>query len=245
MEFILALILFAYWGIRIAVEDRPKSTPNKNVTNVCPYTRESWERTACRSSSEEQKFREEMMSPSRYAKVRAEALKTVRSFRGLEWATFKAAHPRQYGDAEIRRLVLYIESVKRGYIPRDAIFGSPPPLSEAIDLYIPRSAYVDFGRWTENTIKERIPNARLYALSQHGGYVGMQWEPYAIERKEAILRVNDPDLESRMTGGYPNDVAAEKNEHIANINRIQEETQAAIKKLDEQIALENQQKQSE
>lgn len=236
MELLLALAIFAYWIIRIVIEDRPKNKMNSNNQYKCPYTRDSWENRVHMTATQEQKFREEMMSPSKYAKMRDNALKTIRSFRGLDWACFEPAHPKQYGDAEVRKVVRYIEFVKRGYLPKEAIFGTPPPLSEAVDLYVPRSAYIDFGRWIEETLRDSgIYDARLYCLKDEGGYVGMRWEPYVIGRSSPMLRVTDPELENRMTGGYPDDVAEELNSFRVKCNRAIDETQKAIERLDKEI----------
>lgn len=138
--------------------------------------RDRWERTVAYSPREEHELYEASCSNKRYWLMQEDALKVIRSLPGLEYARFKdkGVAQKDYNSCQIVRV---IEAVKHGRVPRSVTY-MIPPLELALDMNVPGSAYVEFGRWVERTIQENgAPEARLYA-QKYNGYKSFIWEPY-------------------------------------------------------------------
>lgn len=159
---------------------------------------QKWEKNVMYSDEEERELDEATYSPSRYWKMEKAALEVIHSLTGLEYAEFKdRGVPRKHEESRV--IVRLIEAVQHGRVPQ-TVTNTLPPLENALDMYVPRDAYVEFGRWLERTIRENgVPDAELYAQAL-GEYKALVWGPYqrlfgpylsgTLEVKN--IRVTDP-----------------------------------------------------
>lgn len=228
MEFILAIVLLTFWAIYIGRDSAKTKKADARIEDM-KTTWDRWENRVRYTDAQEAKLREDAISPSRYGKMRQSALETIRSFHGLEYACFDT-NRKKYGDEKIRTMVKYIESIKRGKLPR-GYYDRVPSLDEVIDLHIPRTARIEFGRWIEKTMQEAgVTEARLYVQAM-GGYTGYAWEPYknlgntdiVTHRQLPSIRVTDHSWEERITGGYSDELAAELNAPLIERNKARQQ----------------------
>lgn len=150
------------------------------------------------SDAEERVLNEATYSPSKYWEMEKDALEVIHSLPGLEYAGFKdlGIPRRHYESIEIVRL---IEAVQHGKVPQ-SITHTIHPLENALDMYVSKDAYIEFGRWLERTICENgAPDAELYAQAL-GGYKALVWGPFqrlygsykSGETEVRNIRVTDP-----------------------------------------------------
>lgn len=228
MEFVIAFILIMFWAIRIGNDSAKNRQADVRIENM----KMDWERWRSRvkyTDEEEAKLRESVISPSRYGEMRRSALKTIRSFYGLEYACFECK--KKYGEESIRTMVKYIESVKQGKLPAHR-YDTVPMLDEVLDLHIPRTARIEFAQWIESTMRENgVPEARLYVMAL-GGYIQYVWEPYnhmgnytsaATKARVKNIRIDDPGWMGRMTGGFSDELCEELNAPLIERNKARQE----------------------
>lgn len=147
-----------------------------NYSNSSPQSQRHWINTVEYSEKEEQRLNEATYSPSKYWEMEKGALKVINSLPGLEYAQFKdKGVPRKHGAS--REIVRLIEAVQNGKVPH-SITHTVYPLENALDMYVPKEAYIEFGKWLERTIRENgVPDAELYAQAL-GGYKALVWGPF-------------------------------------------------------------------
>ena len=235
MEFIIGLFLIVFWVIRLSADSAQSKQANTRIENMkMDWAR--WQNRVKYTDAQEAKLREDAISPSRYGDMQRKALETIRSFHGLEYACFDT-NQKKYGSEKIRTMVKYIESVKRGKLPR-GYYDKVPSLDEVIDLHIPRTARIEFGRWIEKTMQEAgVTEARLYVQAM-GGYTGYAWEPYrdlgnidlVTHQRLPSIRVTDPSWERRITGGYSDELCEELNAPMIARNIARQELLDRYKK---------------
>lgn len=165
--------------------------------NTLLQRQQEWKNTVEYSDKEEKALVEATYSPSKYWEMEKDALEVIHSLPGLEYAQFKdKGIPRH--DHYSCVIVRLIEAVKHGKVPQ-TITNTIPPLQEALDMYVSKDAYIEFGKWLERTIRENgAPNAELYAQAL-GGYIALVWGPYQTlysytsgNAKVNCIRVTDP-----------------------------------------------------
>lgn len=228
MELILALVLLVFWTVRSGVDATKTNKADARIDNM-KMDMDQWRRRVQYTDEQEAAMRESIISPSRYGSMKKSALETIRSFHGLEYAYFE--NNKKGGEESIRKMVKYIESVKKGKLPSPH-YDTVPRLDEVLDLHISRTARIEFAQWIERTMQENgVPEARLYVMAL-GGYVQYVWEPYnhmgnytSAVTKESVrnIRVNDPQWRSKMTGGYSDELCEELNAPLIARNRARQE----------------------
>lgn len=173
---VLIFVLFMFFLICIFASSASKGASATSDFEAMKNSWDLWEKNVMYSDEEEQELNEATYSPSRYWNMEKSALEVIHSLPGLEYAEFKdKGVPRKHEESRI--IVRLIEAVKRGRVPQ-TINGTIPPLENALDMYVSKGAYVEFGRWLEQTIRENgAEGAELYAQAL-GGYKALVWGPY-------------------------------------------------------------------
>lgn len=173
---IFVFVLFIFFLICVFGSSAHDGASATSDFEAMKHSWDLWKKNVMYSDEEEQELNEATYSPSRYWKMEKSALEVIHSLPGLEYAEFKdKGVPRKHEESRI--IVRLIEAVKRGRVPQ-TINGTIPPLENALDMYVSKGAYVEFGRWLEQTIRENgAESAELYAQAL-GGYKAMVWGPY-------------------------------------------------------------------
>lgn len=193
----LAFVLFIFFLICIFGNSAHDNGSTTNYSNPLLQRQKEWKNTVEYSDKEEKVLVEATYSPSKYWEMEKNALEVIHSLPGLEYAQFKdRGIPRH--DHYSCVIVRLIEAVKHGKVPQ-TITNTVPPLQEALDMYVSKNAYIEFGKWLERTIRENgAPNAELYAQAL-GGYIALVWGPYQTlysytsgNAKVNCIRVTDP-----------------------------------------------------
>ena len=102
MEFILALVLLTFWAIRLCV-DSSKNIKADTRTDNLRMSMDQWRHRVRYTDEQEALLRESVISPSKYGDMKKNALETIRSFHGLEYACFECKE--KNGEANIRQMV--------------------------------------------------------------------------------------------------------------------------------------------
>lgn len=192
---VIVLLLFL---IIIKFGDASDSTAEASDSNISLQRQQRWRSTVEYSEREEKRLNEATYSPSKYWEMEKDALRVINSLPGLEYAQFKDKGVPRHGhySCEIVRL---IEAVKHGRVPQ-TITNTISPLENALDMYVSKDAYIEFGKWLEDTIRENgVPDAELYAQAL-GGYKALVWGPFQRmygsyrngETEVRNIRVTDP-----------------------------------------------------
>lgn len=228
MEFILALALLTFWTVRIGCDSVRNKQADIRIENM-KMNWDLWQKRVKYTDEQEARLRESVISPSRYGVMKQNALNTIRSFYGLEYACFECK--KKYGEESIRTMVKYIESVKQGKLPAHR-YDTVPMLDEVLDLHVPRTARIEFAQWIENTMRENgVTEARLYAMAL-GGYIQYVWEPYnhmgnytsaVTKARVRNIRVDDQSWTSRMTGGFSDELCEELNAPLIERNKARQQ----------------------
>lgn len=195
---VLIFVLIMFFLICIFASSASKGSSATSDFEAMKHSWDLWEKNVMYSDEEEQELNEATYSPSRYWKMEKSALEVIHSLPGLEYAEFKdKGVPRKH--EESRKIVRLIEAVQHGRVP-PTVTNTSPPLENALDMYVSKDAYVEFGRWLERTIRENgAPCAELYAQAL-GGYKALVWGPYQRlygpymngSTKVQNIRVTDP-----------------------------------------------------
>ena len=138
------------------------------------------------------------MFPEKWEQMKTDTLKLVRSLPGLEYANFNENYDRKTRDYYVKQLVLYVELVKLGKIPKHEVFAIPPYLELAIDLYVSKRATIEFCKWVEKTLRGNGVPAKLY-YSKSRFPDPWVWEPYTQFISDA-MPLSVPDIEHRVLG---------------------------------------------
>lgn len=170
---VIVLLLFL---IIIKFGDASGDTAEAGSSNFSLQRQQHWRNTVEYSEKEEQRLNESTYSPSKYWEMEKDALRVINSLPGLEYARFKdKGVPRKHGAS--REIVRLIEAVQHGRVPH-SITHTVCSLENALDMYVPKEAYIEFGKWLESTIRENgVPDAELYAQAL-GGYKALVWGPF-------------------------------------------------------------------
>lgn len=173
---IIILVLFILFLICILGNSSHDDGSTMNYSNSPLQRQQHWRNTVEYSEKEEQRLNEATYSPSKYWEMEKDALRVINSLPGLEYARFKdKGVPRKHGAS--REIVRLIEAVQHGKVPH-SIMHTVCPLENALDMYVPKEAYIEFGKWLESTIRENgVPDAELYAQAL-GGYKALVWGPF-------------------------------------------------------------------
>lgn len=170
---VIVLLLFL---IIIKFGDASGNTAEVGSSNFSLQRQQHWRNMVEYSEKEEQRLNEATYSPSKYWEMEKDALRVINSLPGLEYARFKdKGVPRKHGAS--REIVRLIEAVQHGKVPH-SITHTVYPLENALDMYVPKEAYIEFGKWLESTIRENgVPDAELYVQAL-GGYKALVWGPF-------------------------------------------------------------------
>lgn len=173
---VLIFVLIMFFLICIFASSASKGASATSDFEAMKHSWDLWEKNVMYSDEEEQELNEATYSPSRYWEMEKSALEVIHSLPGLEYAEFKdKGVPRKHEESRI--IVRLIEAVQHGRVPQ-TVTNTSPPLENALDMYVSKDAYVEFGRWLERTIRENgAPGAELYAQAL-GGYKALVWGPY-------------------------------------------------------------------
>lgn len=234
MSVLIVVLLVLFLMIEAGSSVSNNSETNKHRDSFF-MEQERWERVVMYSNKEEETLNEATYSPSRYWEMEKAALEVIHLLPGLEYAEFKdKGIPRKHGAS--REIVRLIEAVQHGRVPH-SITHTIYPLENALDMYVSKDAYVEFGRWIERTIRENgVPNAELYAQAL-GGYKALVWGPFQrlfgpyrngnVEVKN--IRVTDP-LWIEKINAFSAELCEELNAPIIERNkahlRLEEEFRA-------------------
>lgn len=197
MAVLIVVLLVLYLVVKAgnSVSNRVEA---ENYADALLQGQQRWKNYVEYSDAEERRLYEVTYSPSKYWEMEKSALEVIHSLPGLEYASFKdhGIARRDYYSCAIVRL---IEAVKHGKVPQ-SITHTIEPLEKALDMYVSRDAYIEFGKWLERTIRENgVSDAELYAQAL-GGYKALVWGPYQRlygpymngSTKVQNIRVTDP-----------------------------------------------------
>lgn len=194
----LVFVLFIFFLICIFGNSAHDDGSITSYSDSSLQRQQRWKNYVEYSDTEERRLYEATYSPSKYWEMEKAALEVIHSLPGLEYASFKdnGIARRDYYSCAIVRL---IEAVKHGKVPQ-SITHTIEPLEKALDMYVSRDAYIEFGKWLGRTIRENgVPDAELYAQAL-GGYKALVWGPYQRlygpymngSTKVQNIRVTDP-----------------------------------------------------
>lgn len=194
------LLLALFGGVSLTyryLSDRSKTMSFDEKMDKAKLDRLSWSEWV-EDYELEERTKALMMCWDRYRQMERDTLNLIRSFHGLERAKFNKNYDRKTKDYYVKQLVLYVELVKLGKLPRHELSAVPLYLCPAINLRVSKRAIIEFCKWVEQSLRDNGIPARLF-YSQSCLTKPWIWEPYAQFSSDAIP-LSSPDIEDKVYG---------------------------------------------
>lgn len=190
----IALFGGVYWSLKI-FSDRAASGIADRRIEQASITQERWYRQV-KDYNLETEIRTEPGTLAFKAQC-DEAIELIRTLPGLEKANFDFVS-RKKSSFYVTQFVLYIQMVKRGKLPAMFITELGNDIELSLDTRPSKKARIMFGKWVASSLKAHgVSGANLYYT--HKNYSSFEWEPFVCDFSNAV-RIDDPDLESKMIG---------------------------------------------
>lgn len=185
-----------FWMCKI-VADKSSSNEADRKLRVLKSNWDDW-KTMVVDEKLESKIETNLFIPETAQQMKADTLKLIRSFHGLEHADFNEHYNNKYRDYYVRAMVRYVELVKQGKLPSLEYSRIPNYIELSLDIRPSKRARIEFCKWVECTMRKNgVSEAKIYYTGEN--YASFSWEPYVFNMDTAIPLVN-PKLESKMMG---------------------------------------------